>query len=45
MMETVADFGTVQYFGVQTLTTGIFTTWLDGGNPGGAAQIARSFWR
>ncbi|MBL4927279.1 ABC transporter permease [Fuscibacter oryzae] len=40
MMETVADFGTVQYFGVQTLTTGIFTTWLDGGNPGGAAQIA-----
>jgi iron(III) transport system permease protein len=40
MMETVADFGTVQYFGVQTLTTGVFTTWLDGGNPGGAAQIS-----
>lgn len=40
MMETVADFGTVQHFGVQTLTTGVFTTWLDGGNPGGAAQIS-----
>ncbi len=40
MMETVADYGTVQYFGVQTLTTGIFSTWLNGGNAGGAAQIA-----
>ena len=40
MMETVADFGTVEFFGVQTLTTGIFTTWLQAGNAGGAAQIA-----
>jgi len=40
LMETVADYGTVYHFGVQTLTTGIFTTWLDGGNAGGAAQIA-----
>ncbi|OCX61020.1 iron ABC transporter permease [Thioclava sp. SK-1] len=40
MMETVADFGVVDYFGVQTLTTGIFTTWLEAGNTGGAAQIA-----
>ncbi len=40
MMETVSDFGAVSYFSVQTLTTGIFTTWLDGGNAGGAAQIA-----
>jgi len=40
LMETVADYGTVQHFGIQTLTTGVFTTWLDGGNPGGAAQIA-----
>ena len=40
MMETVADYGTVYYFGVQTLTTGIFSTWLNGGNAGGAAQIA-----
>ncbi|TQS72502.1 iron ABC transporter permease [Rhodobacteraceae bacterium] len=40
MMEAVADFGVVDYFGVQTLTTGIFTTWLEAGNAGGAAQIA-----
>lgn len=40
MMETVSDFGAVSYFAVQTLTTGIFATWLDGGNAGGAAQIA-----
>jgi iron(III) transport system permease protein len=40
MMETVADFGTMQHFGVQTLTTGIFSTWLSTGNAGGAAQIA-----
>ena len=40
LMETVADYGTVQHFGVQTLTTGVFSTWLDGGNAGGAAQIA-----
>ena len=40
LMETVADFGAVQHFGVQTLTTGIFTTWFDGAGAGGAAQIA-----
>ncbi len=40
MMETLNDFGTVDYFAVQTLTTGIFTTWLLGYNAGGAAQIA-----
>ncbi|MCU0825868.1 MAG: iron ABC transporter permease [Tabrizicola sp.] len=40
MMETVADYGTVQHFGVQTLTTGVFSTWLNGNNAGGAAQIA-----
>lgn len=40
MMETVADFGTVSTFGVQTLTTGVFSTWLNGGNAGGAAQIS-----
>ena len=40
MMETVNDFGTVDYFGVQTLTTGIFSVWLEAGNAGGAAQIA-----
>ena len=40
LMETVNDYGTVQYFGVQTLTMGIFSVWLSGGNAGGAAQIA-----
>lgn len=40
MMETVNDFGTVDYFGVQTLTTGIFSVWLEAANAGGAAQIA-----
>lgn len=40
MMEAVADYGVVSYFGVQTLNTGIFSTWLEGQNAGGAAQIA-----
>jgi len=40
MMETVNDFGTVDYFAVQTLTTGIFSVWLQSNNAGGAAQIA-----
>ncbi|MDO5528158.1 MAG: iron ABC transporter permease [Paracoccus sp. (in: a-proteobacteria)] len=40
MMETVADYGVVAYFNVQTLNTGIFTTWLERRNAGGAAQIA-----
>ena len=40
MMETVADYGTVVHFGVQTLTTGVFSTWLTANNAGGAAQIA-----
>lgn len=40
MMETVSDFGVMDYFAVQTLTTGIFSVWLDSYNAGGAAQIA-----
>ncbi|WP_368184210.1 ABC transporter permease [Aestuariibius sp. HNIBRBA575] len=40
IMETVNDFGTVDYFAVQTLTTGIFSTWFQTRNVGGAAQIA-----
>ncbi len=39
-METVNDFGTVDFFAVQTLTTGIFSVWLESNNAGGAAQIA-----
>lgn len=40
MMETVNDFGTVDYFAVQTLTTGVFSVWQQSGNVGGAAQIS-----
>lgn len=40
LMETVNDFGAVSHFGVQTLTTGIFSVWLSAGNAGGAAQLA-----
>jgi iron(III) transport system permease protein len=40
LMETLNDFGTVDYFAVQTLTAGIYDTWLGMGNLGGAAQIA-----
>ncbi|MGB3148734.1 MAG: iron ABC transporter permease [Paracoccaceae bacterium] len=40
MMEVVNDYGVVSFFSVQTLTTGIFNTWLEAGNIGGAAQIA-----
>ncbi len=40
MMETVNDFGAVEFFAVQTLTTGIFSVWLQAGNLPGAAQIS-----
>jgi iron(III) transport system permease protein len=39
-METLNDFGTVDYFAVRTLTAGIYDTWQGTGNLGGAAQIA-----
>jgi iron(III) transport system permease protein len=40
LMETLADFGTVQYFGVHTFTTGIYRTWFALGEPTAAAQLA-----
>nr|CAA6810483.1 MAG: Ferric iron ABC transporter, permease protein [uncultured Thiotrichaceae bacterium] len=40
LMETLADFGTVQYFGVSTFTTGIYRTWFGLGNSAAAAQLA-----
>lgn len=40
LMETLADFGTVQYFGVLTFTTVIFRTWFGMGEPVAAAQLA-----
>ncbi|WP_420549166.1 ABC transporter permease [Curvivirga sp.] len=40
MMETLNDFGTIDFFAVHTLTAGIFDVWLNMSNIGGAAQIA-----
>ena len=40
LMETLNDFGTVDFFSVHTLTAGIYDVWLNMGNLGGAAQIA-----
>jgi iron(III) transport system permease protein len=40
LMETAADFGTVQYFAVDTFTTGIYRTWFGLGNKVAAAQLA-----
>ncbi|WP_188699216.1 ABC transporter permease [Bowmanella pacifica] len=40
MMEAFADFGTVEYFGVSTFTTGIFRTWFGMGNHLAAAQLS-----
>lgn len=40
LMETLNDFGTVQYFGVNTFTTGIYRTWLGMGERVAAAQLA-----
>jgi len=40
LMETLADFGTVEYFGVSTFTTGIFRTWFGLGDASAASQLA-----
>jgi iron(III) transport system permease protein len=40
IMETIADFGTVSYFGVQTFATGIYTSWFSMADRAGAAQLA-----
>lgn len=40
LMETIADYGTVQYFGVATFTTGIFRIWFGFGDSTTAAQLA-----
>lgn len=39
-MEALSDYGTVQYFGVSTFTTGIFRTWFGLGDSSAAAQLA-----
>ena len=40
LMETLADYGTVQYFGLSTFTTGIYRTWNGLGSSVGAAQLS-----
>ena len=40
LMETAADFGVVDYFGVPTLTNGIFRTWYAMGEHQAAMQLA-----
>lgn len=40
LMETLNDLGTVEYFGVNTFTTGIYRTWLGMGERAAAAQLA-----
>ncbi|MEB3358689.1 MAG: iron ABC transporter permease [Synechococcales bacterium] len=40
LMETLSDFGTVQYFGVNTFTTGIYRTWFGMGERIAASQLS-----
>ncbi|MFV2093544.1 MAG: ABC transporter permease, partial [Hyphomicrobiales bacterium] len=40
LMEAMNDVGAVEYFGVDTLTAGVYATWLQKSNLGGAAQIS-----
>lgn len=40
LLETLNDIGACEYLGVPTLTLSVFTTWLNRGSLGGAAQIS-----
>lgn len=40
MMETLADFGTVSYFGVPVFSTGIYRAWFSLGDIHAAAQLS-----
>jgi iron(III) transport system permease protein len=40
LMETLADYGAVAYFGVPTLTTGIYKSWYTFSDRTAAAQLA-----
>jgi len=40
LMETLADFGTVQHFAVRTFTTGLYEAWFGLGDRGAASQLA-----
>ena len=40
LMETLNEFGTVDFFAVPTFTAGIFDVWLNMGSSAGASQLA-----
>lgn len=40
VMETIADYGTVAHFSVQTFATGIYTSWFSLADRSAAAQLA-----
>jgi iron(III) transport system permease protein len=40
VMETIADYGTVAFFSVQTFSTGIYQAWFSMADRGAAAQLA-----
>lgn len=40
LMEALSDFGTVDYYGVDTFATGIYRTWFALGDAGAAAQLS-----
>ena len=40
LMETLNEFGTVDFFAVPTLTAGILDVWLNMNSPAGASQLA-----
>ncbi|MDC1286253.1 iron ABC transporter permease [Gammaproteobacteria bacterium] len=40
LMETLADYGTVSFFGLGVFTTGIFRTWFGLGDAAAAAKLA-----
>ncbi len=42
MMESLSDFGTVDFFAVKTLSAGLYDVWLSMGSLAGAAQIGMS---
>ena len=43
ILESLNDFGTVQYYGISTFTTGIYKTWVGLGDINLAAQISIFF--
>ncbi|MCW5622661.1 MAG: iron ABC transporter permease [Burkholderiales bacterium] len=40
VMETLADYGTVAYFALETFTTGIYNAWFSLGDRAAAAQLS-----